>query len=135
MTGRHSGWNFRGMRMKNKNPICIVDDEILNLDILSDILSKEGHTVITSTNWEDGLELITKTHPSILLLDLNVSGKDTRRLIRDNFEFFKDITIIIISGFIGKMDRRELENLGVKFFFQKPIDFEKLVSTISHLDM
>ncbi len=113
----------------------MIDDEPLNLDIISDVLSKEGYAVITSSNLDDGLIEIRKTHPTILLLDLNVSGKDARRFIRDNCGFLKDITIIIISGFIGKMERRELGNLGVKFFFQKPIDFDNLVDTISHLEI
>ena len=56
--------------------ILIVDDELDILEFLSYALKKEGFTVITANNGNEGLILAKKHKPDLIILDVMMPEKD-----------------------------------------------------------
>ena len=50
--------------------IVIIDDNAGSVELMASALAGEGVDIITSTDPEDGLDLIFQRHPQIVLTDL-----------------------------------------------------------------
>jgi len=56
--------------------ICIVEDEPALLEMYRIKFTAEGYEVVTASNGEDGLKLIKKSQPDLVLLDLVMPRMD-----------------------------------------------------------
>ena len=50
--------------------LVAIDDTPASLELVSEALQQDGLTIFTSTDPEEGLDLIYQEHPQIVLLDL-----------------------------------------------------------------
>ena len=57
-------------------PILVVDDDRGILDVVSDILLSEGYPVEQATNGLEALQVIARTRPSLVLLDMRMPVLD-----------------------------------------------------------
>ena len=57
-------------------PLLIVDDNPINLQVLRKTLSRTGHPLLTAENGEQALEMAREHHPSLILLDIMMPGMD-----------------------------------------------------------
>lgn len=73
-----SGEGFRGLNaltdQKNVGVILAVDDMAENRNLVSRLLSKAGHTVLTAESGEEALELLQSQGVDVVLLDLMMPG-------------------------------------------------------------
>ncbi|PLX40227.1 MAG: hypothetical protein C0609_12445 [Deltaproteobacteria bacterium] len=86
--------------MDNLN-VLVVDDEKLSREMLSELLGKSGHTVITAADGLEGLELFKKHHTeiSLVILDLTMprmNGDEALPLMRD---FNDAVPVLVASGY------------------------------------
>jgi two-component system, chemotaxis family, chemotaxis protein CheY len=59
------------------NPsVLVVDDDPKIRELVSDLLSMEGYTVYTATNGADGLRLLERTTPRLVVLDIRMPVLD-----------------------------------------------------------
>ena len=63
------------MRHDDKSTVLLIDDEVVNIKILSDIL-KEDYAVIFATSGEEGIRRATEAQPDIILLDVMMPDMD-----------------------------------------------------------
>ena len=54
--------------------ILVVDDDRANVELLSEILAKEGHSIQSATDGETALHRIKAWKPQLMLLDVNLPG-------------------------------------------------------------
>ena len=83
----------------NGQVILIVDDEPINLQLLSDILSEERYRIETAMNGRQALDAVGRTHPDIILLDVmmpEMDGYEVCRLLKESPET-RDIPVIFIT--------------------------------------
>ncbi len=115
--------------------ILLVDDEPDVLEFLSYNLSKEGYRVFTAKNGKDGLELIKKNHPHLVILDVMMPGMDgieTCREIRSIPEFKETIVVFLTAR--GE-DYSQLAGFdaGADDYIAKPIKPRILTSRVKAL--
>lgn len=113
--------------------MLIVDDEEDIRSLLSEIF-KPNFTVMTSGSIGEG-QVRLKSHQGIdvLLLDLDLPDGSGFDLISSlNGEIDKD-HVLIISAHKGRVQQNKAEKLGITHFFEKPIDLNKLRSTVQQL--
>jgi len=119
-----------------REKILIVDDNPMNLKVLSDALEPEGYRILVAPSGEVALKIAAKGEPELILLDVMMSGLDglatCRRLKADAAT--RDIPVIFISA------RGEMEilcegfNAGGVDFITKPFHAEEvLVRVENHL--
>lgn len=114
--------------MGAQKKILIVDDERDMVEGLQAFLEDSGYAICVAFNGKDGIEVLKREKPDLITLDLNMP-EDTgtrfyRNLMKD--KELKDTPVIIISGLAG----RHLAASHPYAVFEKPIDKEKLLSTI-----
>lgn len=113
--------------MKNRKSILIVDDEELFGTILMRFMEKEEYVVSYCNNPSDALLLSRKRNFDIIVTDYDMpgmNGADFAKLMRCRFA---DSLIVGLS-----CETRESAFLaaGANAFFEKPVDFRKLISSI-----
>ncbi|MFZ6732940.1 response regulator [Undibacterium sp. Ji42W] len=111
--------------------ILVVDDDELLASYYDAILSSAGMHVKAINDPSEILESLKKFKPELVLTDLNMpvcNGLEMAQIIRQNNRYI-DIPIVFLSTEIQK-EMTAIET-GADDFLGKPIDPEKLISTIA----
>jgi two-component system response regulator RpaA len=122
-----------------KKKILVVDDDAEIVDLLVEVLSRDGRfDVKTATSgYEAGIQT-QRFRPDCILLDYmlpDVNGNVVCHTIRKNPEF-ENIRIIIVSGVIKQEEIDQLLKSGAQDFVKKPFDINDLINRIcSTLEM
>ena len=116
--------------------ILVVEDDVLVSDMLSQLLTRSGHTVRIAEDGEDAVTVLKSFHPDVMITDILMPKKSGTTLIAEVKESHPDMEIIAISGGgrsdpIGYLDLSE--ELGASISFAKPVDHDALLMTIDLL--
>ena len=117
---------------KDRAQICVVDDNRVARETLSASLRVAHYEVITAESGSSALELLERTSPDVILLDVimpDIGGIELCTMIKSNPEW-KHIPIILITA---EMDRDLLIeglNAGADEFLIKPVGAAELRARI-----
>lgn len=118
--------------------ILVIDDDAAVRNVVKRVLESEGYTVQVGENGLQGLELLKKITPRLVITDLIMPGKEGVELIVEIRKSYDDLKIIAISGGgrIGNMDFLAVaRRLGADDVLAKPFDPDDLVALVQkHLD-
>jgi CheY-like chemotaxis protein len=111
--------------------IVIVEDNADSRELMSEILSEQGHTVDTAGDGEAGVEaLLREPHADVGIVDLGLPKLDGYELARRvRAARGRDPFLIALSGFGRPQDRKDALDAGFDVHLVKPVD----VSEISRL--
>jgi DNA-binding response OmpR family regulator len=118
------------MRSKKKK-LLVIDDEPDILEFLKVILEEEGYTVVTSDK-DDYLEQVyNDIPPDLILLDMLLSGKDGREIVKylKMQEKTKHIPVIMFSAHPGA--REFARQAGADDFVAKPFEIDLLLNKVA----
>jgi len=104
--------------------ILVVEDNVLNLELLHDILSAAGHTVLSAKDAHTAITTAHREHPDLILMDIqlpDMNGLEAVRLLKSNPDTCK-ITIVAVTSHAMKGDREKAEQAGCTGYFVKPIN-------------
>ena len=122
--------------METPRKILVIDDEPDVVSYLSAFLEDEGFYVLEAGNGPDGLTLAREQAPDLITLDITMpgmSGLEVLTTLRRDGHLGR-IPVIIITGvtaFEKLTDYRDVR--PPEGFMSKPIDLEKLLSTIEEI--
>ena len=114
--------------------VLIVDDEPIIRKGLRNIINWknfECEVVAEAADGLDGLELIRKHRPDIIITDIKMPETDGLSMIKQIKEDVPDSKIIILTGHRNFDYAHEAVKLGVTDFLLKPSRIEELTSAIS----
>jgi len=109
-----------------KTKVLVIDDQVGIRALLSEVFTVLGFEVIEAGNGNEGLDVMEKCKPDIILLDMKMpglSGIETLRLIRARNHH---IPIILVTAYQENDMMSEAELLGVSARLVKPFDIEEL---------
>ena len=111
--------------------ILVVDDEVGIRELLSEILSDEGHTVLLAENATHARELRARERPDLVLLDIWMPDADGITLLKE-WAAGGQLTmpVIMMSGHGSIEAAVEATRIGAQEFLEKPIALQKLLSTV-----
>jgi CheY-like chemotaxis protein len=116
--------------------IMVVDDEADILYLVSKMLSNEGYEVTGANSGEEALEILEKTDPDLILLDVmmpGISGWETSKQIKQNPKF-SSVPIAMLTVKSTVEDReRSFQFAHCDAHIPKPIIRKKMMSTVSWL--
>ena len=119
-----------------KGYLLIVEDDPDILKLLDTTLTFRGYRVIKAQNGKDGLELVQKERPALIITDIMMPKLDGFGLVhrlRLNPET-RDIPIIFITAtYVTSEDKEFSLNIGATRFIQKPIDLERFLGIVAEL--
>ena len=107
--------------------ILVIDDEQDVVELIKFILEKDGYTVITAGDGQEGLEKVEKEKPELIILDVMMPGIDgyTVNIRLQEKEETQNIPVIVLTA---KGQMRDLFALGsnIMAFMEKPFDPKNL---------
>ncbi len=117
-----------------KRKILIVDDDVEIVELLVDVLERDGRfeTKTASSGYEAGI-VTQQFRPELILLDYmlpDVNGNVVCQTIKRNPEF-ENIKIIIVSGVVKQDEISQLLKSGAEDFIRKPFDIAELINKIT----
>lgn len=117
-----------------KKKILIVDDDVEIVELLVDVLERDGRfeTKTASSGYEAGL-ITQQFRPELILLDYmlpDVNGNVVCQTIKRNPEF-ENVKIIIVSGVVKQDEIAQLLKSGAEDFIRKPFDIAELTDKIT----
>ncbi|WP_026606316.1 sigma-54-dependent transcriptional regulator [Methylocapsa acidiphila] len=109
--------------------ILIVDDEADIRDIVSGILSDEGHGARTAKNSDEALAAVEARRPSLVFLDIWLQGSrlDGLQLLKIIKEQNPMLPVVMISGHGNIETAVSAIKLGAYDFIEKPFKADRLV--------
>jgi DNA-binding response OmpR family regulator len=121
--------------MKSKTKILIVDDELINLDFFSVMLSKLGFIVEKAENGEEALEKVKQFVPDLIVLDNimpKLSGWEVTKILKQDeaFSDVRHIPVIMFSAMDDVKDKLEGYELGIEDYITKPFNFSEVLVRI-----
>ena len=112
--------------------ILLIEDNELNLDMLSRRLERKGFTIISATDGVTGIGKALKENPELIIMDLSLpilNGWDAAKKLKENNETMS-IPIIALTAHAMKGDKQKAINAGCDEYDTKPVDFARLVEKI-----
>ena len=115
--------------------ILLIEDSPTESAVMTQLLERNGHQVMTSGSAEDGIEACRRERPDLVLMDVVLPGMNgfqaTRALSRDAAT--GGIPVVIVSTKNMDTDRAWGLRQGAKDYIVKPPNAEALVARINEL--
>lgn len=113
--------------------VLVVDDSPTEVHKLTNMLKKQGFSVIAADSGENGVETAKAELPDLILMDIVMPGMNgfqaTRQLSKTKET--SHIPIIIVTTKDQETDRMWGTRQGAKAYLTKPVSEGDLVSTIN----
>ncbi len=115
--------------------ILIVEDNDMNLDMLSRRLLRKGFEIISARDGQAGVEQASSERPDIILMDMSLpvlDGWQATRAIKGNASTAA-IPVIALTAHAMDADRKNAMDAGCDAFHTKPINLAELLAQITQL--
>ncbi len=113
--------------------ILIVEDNDNNRILLRDIVTYHGYEAVEAENGTEGVQIAKEIRPDLILMDIQMPGKDGFEAILElrGDPGTADIIVIALTSFAMKGDRERIMASGFDDYLAKPIDTRKLPQLIN----
>ena len=113
--------------------ILIIEDNLLNLELVTDLLEAKGYLILKAETAEAGIRLARTSSPQLILMDLSLPGMDglqaTRTLKSDPAT--KHLKVIALTAHAMKGDQEIALKAGCDGYVSKPIDTRSFAAAIA----
>jgi two-component system, NtrC family, response regulator HydG len=110
--------------------ILIVDDTVDTLEVLQRNLKAEGYYVQTATHAQAALNILEHSPIDLLITDLRMPDIDGLDLIRHVRAHFRDIAVIMITGYASIESAVSAVKAGAEDYLTKPFTDEELLASV-----
>jgi len=121
--------------MNSVATILIVDDNVMNMILATDLLEYAGYAVLRAENVEEAQAILKQTIPEVMLVDVQLPGMDgltfTRLLKADPAH--RQIKVVALTAFAMKGDLEKALAAGCDGYITKPIDTRKFPEQIAEI--
>src|SRR6476620_11446037 len=124
---------LKDMSIRPSVKLVSVDDTPSSLELLSEALQQDGLTIFTSTDPEEGLELVYHEHPQIVLLDLVMPKMNGLEMLERIAEFDPAIDVILMTAHYTTETAVEAIQKGACDYLNKPVSIPALRSRVEKL--
>lgn len=113
--------------------ILIVDNSFLIIERLSNILKdiSEVNEIYKATNFDEAADILKENKTNIVLLDIQLPGKNGIELLKFIVESYPGIKIIVITNLVSVYYQRLCKNLGAVSFIDKSKDFDLIPEIVT----
>jgi PAS domain S-box-containing protein len=112
--------------------LLIVDDLEENRELLGRTLQKFGHEVHVARTGDEALQIVNDLPPDVLLLDVNMPGKDGFEVLREIRTRFTltELPIIMVSARDANADIVKALSEGANDYVTKPFDRQVVAARV-----
>jgi DNA-binding NtrC family response regulator len=113
--------------------LVVIDDDPANIRFVRFILANESLDIHAASDPQTGMELICRTRPQIVLLDLVMPGVQGMEVLQKILEFDPGIDVILMTGYYSTESAVEAIHKGAADYFPKPFSPDKLRERIGQI--
>jgi len=120
---------------KSKPQIMIVENEPLNMKLVSDLLEVNGFETLKAQDADMTFKILQDHHPDIILMDINLTETDGVELYKKirEMEGFKNTKIVALTAMAMRADRERIMKVGFDKYITKPIDTKEFIQDIKKM--
>ena len=115
--------------------IVLIEDNEKNRKLARDVLTHQGYRVVEAESAEDGLALVARERPALILMDIHLPGIDgieaLRRLRADAGT--RDIPVLAVTASAMTHDRQKILDAGFDGYQSKPISVKEFVAAVRRM--
>ncbi|MBP7960991.1 MAG: response regulator [Caldilineaceae bacterium] len=115
--------------------ILVVDDYSVTQRVITFILQRSGHQIMTASNGQEALTLLAHTVVDLAIVDMAMpvmDGLTLLKLLRAD-PLYKDIPIVMLTASGDDQHRLEATKVGADAFLTKPASSQELTETVNGL--
>jgi len=112
--------------------IVIIEDTPANLELMLYLLTAAGHTVLTATDGDEGVELVRRTLPELVICDIHmpkVDGYEVARILKSD-DALAHIPLVAVTALAMVGDRERGIAAGFEGYLYKPIEPETFAADV-----
>lgn len=116
-----------------KKKIVVIDDNANNLLLEKDILEFAGFEVFCAANAADGIAMVRKEKPDIIIMDVrlpDMPGTEAIEILRQDKET-SEIPVVFVTASVMEKDIEEIAKIPNSGYMSKPINTRTFVEEIS----
>ncbi|HUP13172.1 MAG TPA: response regulator, partial [Niastella sp.] len=113
--------------------ILVVEDEPLNLLLISEVLRKMGVEVVTAGNGNEAVDMLLEHDPALIFMDINmpeIDGFMATELIRQLTTHHRNVPIVALTADAMKEDKERCLESGMNDYISKPFKLEEIHTVI-----
>src|SRR5210317_1734317 len=110
--------------------ILIVDDELSIIEVLKSLLTREGHSVMTSSDGKEALKKLKENVFDLLITDIRLPEIDGITLLCQARELQSHLAVIVITAYAKVDNAVEAMKNGAFDYVTKPFKFDEILLTV-----
>ncbi len=115
------------------NKILIIDDERRIVEILEKFLIYEKFEVSKAYDGREGLDLLKRDAPDLIILDEKMPGMGGANFIKEMKKVRKSIPVIVLTGSINLSQFEQAKKPKYKHLLYKPVRLVELLKVINEV--
>jgi DNA-binding response OmpR family regulator len=115
------------------NNILIVDDEPNILLSLEFLFKKEGFKIYIARDGDEALDIIDKTVPELVILDIMMPKVDGYEVCRYIKSTYKKVKVVFLTAKTSATEIKKGLDLGADLYLTKPFSNKELVNKVKNL--
>lgn len=123
---QHADW----INEMAEEQILIIDDSTELRSLLESILPYSGYQTLSASTGEEGIELATRLHPDVLLVDLELPDTTGLKVIEELNRRGITSPAIMITGYGSEGTAARALRLGAQGYLVKPFTTEEVLASV-----
>ena len=116
-----------------KQRILVIDDEAAIRESLRMILEYEEYAFVGASSGQEGLALVQRDRPDLVLLDIKMPGMDGMEVLRKLRALDETLPVVMISGHGTTSTAVDAIKSGAIDFLDKPLSSERVIVTLQNV--
>ena len=113
--------------------ILAVDDDEKIRELLSTLLRRKGHHVLTASHGQKGIDVFRRERPHVTILDFEMPDMDGLAVLRQIREIDPRAPVIMLTGAGTEAREKQARELGVTDFLAKGFSLHEVGAALNQV--
>ncbi len=113
--------------------ILVIDDHPDVALVVAEVLQSEGHETFVANSGAEGLQMIERSGPDAVFLDVVMPGLDGIEVLRRIRQTRPHLPVILLSGMVTEQQIEASRELGVTDVLRKPAPFTHFAAALARV--
>ena len=112
--------------------VLVIEDNEMNMKLARSLLQIGKYRILEAIDAENGIQLAREHHPDLILMDIQLPGKDGLTATREikNDPAVKDISVVALTSYAMEGDEEKAMDAGCAGYIAKPIDTRSFLQAV-----
>lgn len=113
--------------------VVIIDDNLFSAEFVSTALARDGVRIYSAADPREGLDLVYRHHPDIVVTDLVLPGMSGLEVLDRIVKFDPKVAVVLMTAYYSRRSAEEAKKRHAVDYLQKPIPLALLRERVGKL--